>query len=79
MGTMAWSIQRLHDAPHLRHLQAGPVSDALAVVDQYGHVYGLTGLRVMDASILPDCPCANTNVVTMMLGERIADGIRQGL
>jgi choline dehydrogenase-like flavoprotein len=55
----------------------GPVSDALAVVDQYGRVHGLTGLRVADASILPDCPRANTNVVTMMLGERIADGMQQ--
>jgi choline dehydrogenase-like flavoprotein len=57
----------------------GPESDALAVVDQYGRVHSLAGLRVVDASILPDCPRANTNVVTMMLGERIADTIRQGL
>jgi choline dehydrogenase len=57
----------------------GPVSNALEVVDQYGRVHGLTGLRVVDTSILPDCPRANTNVVTMMLGERIADRVRQGL
>jgi choline dehydrogenase-like flavoprotein len=57
----------------------GPEADALAVVDQYGRVHGLTGLRVVDASILPDCPHANTHVVTMLLGERIADGMRQGL
>ena len=48
-------------------------------MDQYGRVHGLVGLRVVDASILQDCPRANTNVVTMMLGERIVDGIRQGL
>ena len=36
-------------------------------------------LRVAHASVLPDCPRATTNVVTMMLGERSADGIRQGL
>jgi choline dehydrogenase len=57
----------------------GPASDAMAVVDQYGHVHGLTGLRVVDAAILPDCPRANTNVVTMMLGERLADFMHQGL
>jgi choline dehydrogenase-like flavoprotein len=42
-------------------------------------VHGLAGLRAADTSILPDCLRANTNVVTMMLGERIADGIRHGL
>jgi choline dehydrogenase-like flavoprotein len=56
----------------------GPAADAAAVVDQYGHVHGLSGLRVVDASILPDCPRANTNVVTMMLGERMADFMRRG-
>jgi choline dehydrogenase len=55
----------------------GPATDTMAVVDQFGQVHGLSGLRVVDASILPDCPRANTNVVTMMLGERIADVMRQ--
>jgi 5-(hydroxymethyl)furfural/furfural oxidase len=55
----------------------GPAADAMAVVDQYGHVHGLSGLRVVDASILPDCPRANTNVVAMMLGERMADFMRR--
>ena len=32
-----------------------------------------------DASILPECPRANINVVTMMLGERLADFLRQEL
>ena len=56
----------------------GPASDPLAVVDQYGKVHGVGGLRVADASIMPDCVRANTNVTTMMIGERIADFIRQG-
>ena len=56
----------------------GPASDPMAVVDQYGRVHGLEGLRVADASIMPDCVRANTNVTTMMIGERIADFIRQG-
>jgi choline dehydrogenase len=50
----------------------------MAVVDQYGKVHGLQSLRVVDASIMPDCIRANTNVTTMMIGERIADFIRQG-
>jgi choline dehydrogenase len=56
----------------------GPVSDSMAVVDQHGHVHGLQNLRVVDASIMPNCIRANTNVTTMMIGERIADFIRQG-
>ena len=56
----------------------GPESDSMAVVDQYGKVHGLQGIRVVDASIMPNCIRANTNVTTMMIGERIADFIRQG-
>jgi choline dehydrogenase-like flavoprotein len=41
-------------------------------------VHGLAGLWVVDTSVLPDCPHANANVVTMKLGERIADEMRQG-
>jgi choline dehydrogenase len=50
----------------------------MAVVDQYGKVHGLQNLRVVDAAIMPNCIRANTNVTTMMIGERIADFIRQG-
>ena len=56
----------------------GPGSDPLAVVDQFGKVHGIEGLRVADASIMPDCIRANTNVTAMMIGEHIADFIRQG-
>ena len=56
----------------------GPASDLMAVVDQYGKIHGLEGIRVVDASIMPDCVRANTNLTTMMIGERIADFIRQG-
>ena len=55
----------------------GPASDPMAVVDQYGTVHGLEGLRVADASIMPNCVRANTNVTTMVIGERISDFIRQ--
>ena len=56
----------------------GPASDPMAVVDQFGKVHGIEGLRVVDASIMPDCIRANTNVTTMMIGEHIADFMRQG-
>ena len=56
----------------------GPNSDPMAVVDQYGRVYGAEGLRVVDASIMPECVRANINVTVLMIGERIAEFIRQG-
>jgi choline dehydrogenase len=43
-----------------------------AVVDPDGHVYGVAGLSVVDASILPDVPSANTNIPTIMLAEHLA-------
>ena len=56
----------------------GPASDPMAVVDQHGWVHGMEGLRVVDASVMPDCIRANTNVTTMMIGEKIADYVRSG-
>ena len=53
----------------------GLASDDMAVVDQHGRVHGIEGLRVADASVMPDCIRANTNVTTMMIGERMADFI----
>jgi choline dehydrogenase len=55
-----------------------PAADPLAVVDHAGRVHGLDGLRVADASIMPDCVRANTNATTMMIGERLADVIARG-
>ncbi len=56
----------------------GPDSDPLAVVDQYLHVRGVEGLRVADASVMPDCIRANTNATTIMIGERLADFMKEG-
>ncbi len=50
----------------------GRRDDPLAVVDSNGRVIGIDGLRVCDASIFPNVPCANTNLPTMMTGERMA-------
>ena len=49
------------------------------MVDQHGKVHGLEGLRVVDASIMPNCVRANTNVTTMAIGERVSDFIKEGL
>lgn len=56
----------------------GPDGDPLAVVDQFGNVRGVTGLRVADASIMHDCIRANTNATTMVIGERVADFMASG-
>ncbi len=46
--------------------------DPLAVTDPSARVYGVAGLRVADASIMPSVPCANTNIPTIMIGEKVA-------
>lgn len=56
----------------------GPDSDDMAVIDQYGNVKGLENLKVADASNMPDCIRANTNVTSMIIGERVADFILEG-
>jgi 5-(hydroxymethyl)furfural/furfural oxidase len=53
----------------------GAADDPMAVTDPQGLVYGVSGLRVVDASIFPVVPCANTNFPTMMTAEKIADDI----
>ena len=56
----------------------GPDSDPMAVVDQYLKVKGVQGLRVADASVMPDCIRANTNATTIMIGEKVSDFIKEG-
>ena len=75
----AWMMRQVTTSHHISGTcKMGPDSDPAAVVDQYGNVHGLRGLRVVDASIMPDCIRANTNVTTMMIGERVADMMKQG-
>jgi len=49
----------------------GGPGDPWAVVDSVGAVKGISGLRVADASIIPEVPSSTTNVTVIMLAERI--------
>jgi choline dehydrogenase len=51
----------------------GLATDPGAVVDQHGRVHGVDNLRVVDASVMPDIPRANTNLTCIMIGERVAE------
>jgi len=50
----------------------GPVDDPQSVVDPDGRVIGVEGLRVVDASIMPEVPRANTHLTTVMIAEHLA-------
>jgi choline dehydrogenase len=54
----------------------GPASDPMAVVDDELKVRGLEGLRVIDASIMPEVPRANTHLSVVMIAEKLADELR---
>ncbi|WP_138933277.1 choline dehydrogenase [Roseovarius arcticus] len=53
----------------------GPSTDKHAVVDASGQVHGFSGLRVVDASIMPFVTNGNTNAPTIMLAEKLSDAI----
>jgi len=72
-----WILKTARTGQHISGTcKMGPDSDEYSVVDQYGKVKGVDNLRVIDASIMPDCIRANTNVTTMMIAERMVDLIK---
>ena len=74
-----WMLGNVSTMHHIScTAKMGPDDDPMAVVDQHGRVKGVRNLRVVDGSILPDCPRSNTNVPIMMLAERVAGWIAAG-
>lgn len=57
-------------------LRMGRQGDSSAFVDQFGRAFAVERLVVADASIMPTVPRANTNLTSIMIGEKIGDWIR---
>ena len=55
----------------------GAPDDSRSVVDPECRVIGIEGLRVVDASVMPEVPRANTNLTTIMIAEHLAARLRQ--
>ena len=62
-------------AHHAGTCRMGRRDDPDAVTDPQGRVYGVTGLRVVDASLMPWVPRGNTNLPTLMLAEKVSAAI----
>ena len=75
----AWIMQECSDAQHASGTcRMGAADDPNSVVDPHCKVIGSTGLRVIDASIMPEVPRANTHLTTVMIAEKMAEAIRAG-
>lgn len=76
-----WECMIRHYSATIYHpvgtCKMGPYWDTEAVVDPQLKVYGVTGLRVIDASIMPNQISGNTNAPTIMVGEKGSDMIKQ--
>ena len=73
-----WMMREVGTYSHISGTcKMGPDSDPMAVVDQYGRVRGSEGLRVVDASIMPDLVRAAINPTVMMVGERMVELIKE--
>ena len=73
-----WMLRNVWIGQHLSGTcKMGSDDDNMSVVDQYGNLHGFHGIKVADASIMPDCIRANTNLTTIMIGERVAEWVSQ--
>ena len=60
-------------------VKMGQMDDPLAVLDPHLRVKGVQGLRVVDASVMPTITSGNTNAPTLMIAEKAAAWIKEGL
>ena len=74
-----WMLEHCFDVQHAAGTcRMGAVSDERSVVDPRCRVIGVEGLRVIDASIIPEMIRANTHLTCVMIGEHLAAQIRAG-
>lgn len=74
-----WMLAHLGTAIHLcGSAPMGPATDPHAVVDGFGRVHGIEGLRVADTSILPTAPSRGPAATAVLIGELVARFIRRG-
>lgn len=57
-------------------VRMGAADDAMSPLDPELRVKGVTGLRVADASVMPELTTVNPNITTMMIGERCAELVK---
>ncbi len=75
----AWMLGHLGTAIHLcGSAPMGPATDPDAVVDGFGRVHGVAGLRVADTSMLPDTPSRGPAATAVLIGELVARFMRRG-
>ncbi len=74
----AWLLAEAADAQHIvGTCRMGRLDDPRSVVDPNCRVVGAGSLRVIDASIMPAVPRANTHLTCVMIGELMADRLRR--
>ena len=74
-----WLFGAVRDTWHLvGTCRMGAPDDPRTVVDPDCRVLGVDGLRVIDGSIMPEVPRANTNLTCMTIGEHMAARLRRG-
>jgi choline dehydrogenase-like flavoprotein len=73
----AWLRVNIGDYVHaVGTCRMGAADDPAAVVDTECRVIGYDGLRVCDASVMPDLPKANTHLTTVAIAERLVELMR---
>ena len=74
-----WMLAECSDAQHASGTcRMGAADDRRSVVDPACRVIGCTGLRVVDASVMPEVVRANTHLTTVMIAEKMADSLKRG-
>jgi predicted dehydrogenase (TIGR03970 family) len=71
-----WILERLGTTLHAcGTAPMGPINNPDAVVDQFGRVHGIDGLRIADTSILPAAPLRGPAATAVLIGEIVADSL----